>query len=149
MHFLFFGVRDRKHNEHFAQCNSATVERWKSELAKYNVSEWLECTVDGKGKVNKMKCKFCISYEDKINDMPNFSNIRIAGSVNCRKSAVEEHARKCKPHTRAYDLFLKSKGTSVEEAAKTLSASVPNNSNIVSGVMEMEKKRFRKNEEKV
>lgn len=104
-----------------------TVEKWKSELAEYNVAEWLQYSVDSNGKVANMKCKFCITYKDALKDLPNFSDIFIIGSTNYKKSTVEEHATKCKSHLKAYKLFLSSKGISVEDAAKSLSAAVPIN----------------------
>ena len=96
----------------------ATMEKWKTELAVHNVSEWLQYGIDTNGKVNKMNCKLCISYSERIKDMTNFSDIWIVGSTNYKKSAVEEHATKCKPHSKAHDLFLKSKGTSAGEETK-------------------------------
>ena len=121
-----------------------TVEKWKSELVEYNVAEWLQYSVDSNGKVANMKCKFCITYKDAIKDLPNFSDIFIIGSTNYKKSTVEEHATKCKPHLKAYKLFLSSKGISIEDAAKSLSVAVPNNTNIVAGIATMDKKDLEK-----
>ena len=78
-------------------------------------------------------------YQDDIKDLPNFSDIFIVGSRNYKKSAVEEHATKCKSHLKAYKLYLISKGSSAEEVAKSLSLAVPNNSNIATGISTMDK----------
>ena len=80
----------------------ATVENWKSDLAKHNAAEWIQYTVNKDGIVADMKCKFCITYQDDIKDLPNFSDIFIVGSRSYKQSAVEEHATKCKPHLKAY-----------------------------------------------
>ena len=73
--------------------------------------------------------------------MPNFSDIFIAGSRNYKKTSVEEHATKCKPHARAMEFHFKSKGMSLEERAKKISSSVaPKNTDIISGVSIMDER---------
>ena len=50
----------------------ATIEKWKTELATYNVSEWLSYDTDINGKVKDLKCKFSTMYENDIKSMPTF-----------------------------------------------------------------------------
>ena len=85
-----------------------------------------------------MKCKFCITYENDIKNLPNFTNLFIIGSTNYKKSAVEDHATKSK-HLKAYNLYLKSKGVSVDDMSKA-SSTVPKNTNIMSGIAQMDQK---------
>ena len=60
----------------------ATVQKWKSEMAVYSLSEWLTYSIHINGKVQDMKCTVCAKYEEQIKDMPNFSNAFIKGSKN-------------------------------------------------------------------
>ena len=95
--------------------------------------------IDKDGKVKDMKCKFCITYENNIKNLPIFTNIFIISSTNYKKSAVEDHATKSK-HLKAYNLYLKSKGVSVDDMSKTLSSAVPKNTDIMSGIAQMDQK---------
>ena len=45
---------------------SATVNKWKFELAEKGVSEWLPFSTDKDGKAQNMKCKVCTMYEYEI-----------------------------------------------------------------------------------
>ena len=69
------------------------VEKWKAELFELNVAEWLLFDSDANGKARNLRCKFCIQFEDKICDLPNFSDIFIHGSRNYKKYRVEDHAK--------------------------------------------------------
>ena len=107
--------------------NVSTVEIWKSELTKYNVSEWLLYDSDSNGKARNLRCKFCIKYEHKICGLPNFSDIFIKGSQNYKKSAVEDHAKNKgdnpkHPHTVAYKLYLEESNVELETRSQMLAA---------------------------
>ena len=117
----------------------ATVDKWKAELASHSISEWLKYDIDKDRKVKDMKCKFCITYENNIKNLSNFTNIFIIGSTNYKKSAVEDHATKSKHHLKAYNLYLKSKGVSVD-MSKALPSAVPKNTDIMSGIAQMDQK---------
>ena len=126
----------------------ATVDKWKAELASHSISEWLTYDIDKDGKVKDMKCKFCITYENDIKNLPNFTNIFITGSTNYKKSAVEDHATKSKHHLKAYNLYLKSKGVSVD-MSKALSSTVPKNTDIMSGIVQMDQKDLERTRKKI
>ena len=90
-----------------------------------NVSEWLEYDIDSKGIATHLKCKVCAMLEDRIKDLPNFSDIFIKGSRNFKKSAVQDHAqRKAKdpkhPHSVAYKLYIESQGVGLADHSKIL-----------------------------
>lgn len=97
-----------------------TAEKWKSELAKYYVHEWLTYTVDKSSNATDLKCKYCITYEKDIKDIDGFNNQYIIGSKNYRKSSVLSHGRDSKAHARAYELHLKNKNESTDAIAKKL-----------------------------
>ena len=42
---------------------SATVNKWKFELAEKGISEWLPFSADKDGKAQNLKCKVCTMYE--------------------------------------------------------------------------------------
>ena len=50
------------------------VEKWKSELVKDAVAEWLICETDNNGKAKDIQCNFCVSYEKEICLMPSYSD---------------------------------------------------------------------------
>ena len=126
----------------------ATLEKWKSELADYFVSDWLDYTVDSNGKVKHMKCKFCTKFENAIKTIPNYSNIFVMGSTNFKKSAVEDHAKNSKHHTKACQLHFESKCIPADERAKVL-AKVKGNTDILSGIASMDRKDVEKTKQKV
>ena len=107
---------------------ASTVEKWKSDLSEYSAAEWLTYDVDAAGKARNLRCKFCIMFEDKIKDLPNYSDIFIKGSTNYRVSAVKDHAKNSNgdpqhPHTVAYGNFLKANGIEIEERANKIAKS--------------------------
>ena len=64
-------------------------------------------------------------FQDKIKDLPNFSDIFIHGSTNYRKSAVDDLARSKKgdpkhPHTVAYNKYLSIRDVELKSRSKTL-----------------------------
>ena len=67
---------------------SETIEKWKTELADFNVNEWLFYKTDAKGVPVSIHCKFCIQYEENIKHVDGFTNQFIVGSTNFRKSNV-------------------------------------------------------------
>ena len=52
----------------------AMVEKWKSELVKDAVAEWLICETYNNGKAKDIQCNFCVSYEKEICFMPSYSD---------------------------------------------------------------------------
>ena len=111
--------------------SASTVEKWKSEMTKYNVAEWLLYETDSQGKARNLKCKFCIMFKEKICNLPNFSDIFIKGSQNYKKTAVEDHAKNKSsnpkhPHTLAYKLYLDSQEVALDERASSLSSGAAN-----------------------
>ena len=117
----------------------ATIEKWKSDMAIYSLSEWLTYSIHINGKVQDMKCTVCTKYEEQIKDMPNSSNALIKGSKNYWKSVIEEHATKRRPHLKAMSVHLKYKGVPLNERAKSLSSVHFANRDIVSGISTMDK----------
>ena len=72
---------------------SATVNKWKFELAEKDVSEWLPFSTDKDGKAQNVKCKVCTMYEYEIKKIKLFySNSFVVGCTNYKKSAIEDHA---------------------------------------------------------
>lgn len=120
------GTDDKK-----LKVSASTVEKWKSEMTKYNVAEWLTYETDSNGKARNLKCKVCIMYEKRICNLPNFSDMFIKGSQNYKKSAVEDHAKNRSgnpkhPHSVAYKLYLEGCSVGLDERSETLSLGVPN-----------------------
>ena len=64
---------------------SATVNKWKSELAEKDVSEWLTFNTYKDGKARNLKCKFCTIYQREIKEMPFYSNCLVVGCTNYKK----------------------------------------------------------------
>ena len=67
-------------------------------------------------------------FEDKIKDLPNYSDIYIKCSTNYRVSAVKDHAKDSNgdsqhPHTVAYGNFLKANGIEIEQRANKIAKS--------------------------
>ena len=96
-------------------------------MTDYNVAEWLLYDVVD-GKARNLKCKFCIMFEDKIKDLPNFSNIFVKGSQNYKKCVVESHVKNKTndprhPHTVAYNLYLKECQVALEQRSELLAKS--------------------------
>ena len=108
-------------------------------MAIHSVSEWLTYNIDKNDKINDMKCTLCTDYEKELKKLPNFNDVFIKGSKNYKTLVIEEHA-KIGQHLMAMNLFLKSKGTPLNECAKTLSAVNPANTDIITGLAVMDKK---------
>ena len=103
----------------------STVEKWKSELSELNMEEWLLFDSDANGKVRNLRCKFCIQFEDKICDLPNFSDILIHGFRNYKKPVVEDNAKNkntgpMHPRIFAYKLYLEASNKSIEKRSQIL-----------------------------
>ena len=57
---------------------------------------WLDCEIrkdGGKMFVDKLKCKVCAEFVDKIRGKKNFSEKWISGADSVRTSNVRDHAR--------------------------------------------------------
>ena len=92
------------------------------------MAEWLLSDSDANGKARNLRCTFCIQFEDKLCDLPNFSHILIHGSGNYRKSVVDDHAKNknkdpMQPHTIVYKLYLEASNKSIEKRTQILAAS--------------------------
>ena len=121
---------------------SETIEKWKTELADFNVNEWLFYKTDAKGAPVSIHCKFCIQYEENIKHVDGFTNQFIVGSTNFRKSNVQYHAENTKAHTKAYEFYLKDQGKTSKESNEELKKfkhSGAGSSSVISGLAKMEK----------
>jgi len=62
----------------------ATFQKWQCDLDhKYQTMSWLDCSCDQEGSkkpVNKLRCKVCSEFVDRIKGMKNFSDKWIVGA---------------------------------------------------------------------
>ena len=92
-----------------------TFKKWQRDFDKECQSmTWLECetTIEGgKTFVDKLKCKVCTEYVDKIRGRKNFSDRWITGACSVRTSNVRDHAHN-EQHTHAMSLLKKQRAQS-------------------------------------
>ena len=75
---------------------------------------WLDCSCDREGDkkpVNKLSCKVCSEFVDRMRGMKNFSDKWIVGADSIRVSNVQEHAQN-KQHKHAMSFLRKRSATS-------------------------------------
>jgi len=93
----------------------AIFQKWQCDLDReYQTMSWLDCSCDregGKKPVNKLRCKVCSEFVDRIRGMKNFSDKWIVGADSIRVSNVREHAQN-KQHEHAMSLLRKRSTTS-------------------------------------
>ena len=93
----------------------ATFQKWQRDLDReYQTMSWLDCSCDregGKKPVNKLRCKVCSEFVDRIRGMKNFSDKWIVGADSIRVSNVREHAQNKQPE-HAMSLLRKRSTTS-------------------------------------
>ena len=75
-----------------------TYKKWRIEYDREcSTMSWLDCetttAANGKRVVNKLKCKVCSRFKDKISGRKNFSNKWIVGAESIRTSNVRDHSR--------------------------------------------------------
>ena len=92
-----------------------TFKKWQCNLDKECQSmSWLDCETAPEGRkkvVEKLKCKVCTEYVDKIRGRKNFSDKWISGACSVRTSNVHDHARNDQ-HTHAMLLLRKQRADS-------------------------------------
>ena len=88
----------------------ATFTKWQRDLDRdCQTMTWLDCetmTESGKKVVEKLKCKVCTEFVDKIRGRKNFSDKWICGADSVRTSNVRDHAHNDQ-HTHALSLLKK------------------------------------------
>ena len=93
----------------------ATFQKWQRDLNReYQTMSWLDCSCDREGDkkpVNKLSCKVCSEFVDRMRGMKNFSDKWIVGADSIRVSNVQEHAQN-KQHKHAMSFLRKRSATS-------------------------------------
>ena len=92
-----------------------TFKKWQCDLDKEcQLMSWLDCETAPEGRkkvVEKLKCKVCTEYVNKIRGRKNFSDKWISGACSVRTSNVRDHARNDQ-HTHAMLLLRKQRADS-------------------------------------
>ena len=87
-----------------------TFTKWQRDFDRESQTmTWLDCetgTESGKKIVEKLKCRVCTKFVDKIRGRENFSDKWICGADFVRTSNVRDHARNDQ-HTHAMSLLKK------------------------------------------
>ena len=87
-----------------------TFTKWQRDFDRESQTmTWLDCetgTESGKKIVEKLKCRVCTKFVDKIRGRKNFSDKWICGADSVRTSNVRDHARNDQ-HTHAMSLLKK------------------------------------------
>lgn len=90
----------------------ATFQKWQREFDRESKTlSWLECVTavdSGHKVVERLKCRVCTKFEDKIMGRKNFSNKWIVGAESVRTSTLRDHAQSDQ-HAHAMMLLTKEK----------------------------------------
>ena len=88
----------------------ATFQKWQRDLDReYQTLSWLKCSTEkerGKKVVDKLKCKACSEFVDRIRSRKNFSDKWVVGADSVRVSNVRDHAQN-QQHLHAMSLLRK------------------------------------------
>ena len=88
----------------------ATFQKWQRDLDReYQTLSWLDCSTEkerGKKVVDKLKCKACSEFVDRIRSRKNFSDKWVVGADSVRVSNVRDHAQN-QQHLHAMSLLRK------------------------------------------
>ena len=88
----------------------ATFQKWQRDFDReYQTMSWLDCSTEkerGKKVVDKLNCKVCSEFVDRIRSRKNFSDKWIVGADSVRVSNVRDHAQN-NQHLHAMSLLKK------------------------------------------
>ena len=55
------------------------IQKWASDYPEINISLWINCTKNDKGRIMNLKCKACTEFEKEISGMNGFRRTWIDG----------------------------------------------------------------------